>query len=140
LYNSEQPSQAHAGRPRKEINSNVLENLLQLRIPVVQIAKRLEVSRSVVYKAMNEYGINYKRFSGLTQAEVEIEVESVKNSHPNSGEVMVQGHLTCKGIHVQQEKVTKASVLLTLKVLKIESRSLSRDGFTQILFLTMFGT
>lgn len=57
---------------------------------------------------MNEYGINYERFSGLTQTEVEIEVESVKNSHPNSGEVMVQGHLTCKGIHVQREKVRKA--------------------------------
>ena len=66
------------------------------------------MSRSVVYKAINEHGISYERFSGLPQDEVEKEVESVKNSHPNSGEVMVRCHLTRKGIHVQREKVRKA--------------------------------
>ena len=44
----------------------------------------------------------------MPQDEVEKEVESVKNSHPNSGEVMVRCHLTRKGIHVQREKVRKA--------------------------------
>ena len=62
----------------------------------------------VVYKAINEYGINYQRFSNLSQDEVENEVESVKNSHPNLGEIMVQSHLTRKGIHVEQEKVRNA--------------------------------
>lgn len=57
---------------------------------------------------MEEYGINYERFSQLSEAEIEREVQIIKNSHPNAGEIMVQGHLASRRLHVQRQKVRQA--------------------------------
>lgn len=86
----------------------MLETMLTLRVPVVKIAEQLHVSRSVVYKAIREYGIDYQRFSGISQTDIERAVVAVKGQHPNAGEVMIQGHLTSKGVHVQRDKVREA--------------------------------
>ncbi len=107
-YSTQSYFQRKAGRPKKVISKDALENLLKLRVPIVKIAEQLNVSRTVVYKTINEYGISYERFSGISQTEIEKEVEGVKNNHPNSGEVMIQGHLASKGLHIQREKVRKA--------------------------------
>ena len=39
---------------------------------------------------------------GLVEA-----VASIQRSHPNSGEVMVQGHLAAQGGHVQQSRMRR---------------------------------
>ena len=96
------------GRPKKEIDRLALEQLLNLNVPIKDIAEQLGVSRPVVYKAIKDFGINYERFSRLSESDVEHEVRVIKQDHPNSGEVMVQGHLQSKGIHVQRDKVRKA--------------------------------
>ena len=66
------------------------------------------MSRSTVYRYIDHYGINYERFSQLSQTDIEGEVQAVKNDHPNAGEVMVQGHLASRGLSVQRQKVRQA--------------------------------
>ena len=86
----------------------MLEMMLTLRVQVVKIAEQLHVLQSAVYKAIREYGIDYQRFSEISQNDIERAVIAVKEQHPNAGKVMIQGHLTSKGVHVQRDKVREA--------------------------------
>ena len=69
------------------------------------IARQLFLSRITVCRYIDHYGINYERFSQLSQTDIEGEVQAVKNDHPNAGEVMVQGHLASRGFSVQRQKL-----------------------------------
>ena len=89
-------------RPREILNQDELERLLHLNIPICEIAKQLGVARSTIY------GINYERFSRMSQADIEREVEHIKKDHPIAGEVMVQGHLTSRGLQVPRQAVRRA--------------------------------
>ncbi len=104
------------GRPKKEIDRHALLQLLNLNLPIKDVAEQFGVSRPVVYKAIKDFGINYKRFSELSDSEIQQEVQIIKQDHPNAGEVMAQGHLQSKGIHVQRDKVRKAIHVWILKV------------------------
>jgi hypothetical protein len=105
---SEEDNNQGPGRPRKIVNQDELERFLHLNIPICEIAKQLCVARSTIYNSIAQYGINYERFSRMSQADIEREVELIKKDHPNAGEVMVQGHLTSRGLQVQRQAVRRA--------------------------------
>ena len=44
----------------------------------------------------------------MSQADIECEVEHIKKDHPIAGEVMVQGHLTSRGLQVPRQAVRRA--------------------------------
>ena len=66
------------------------------------------VSRPQVYKAIREYGIEYKKFTDLSDSRHQEIVASVKENHPSAGEVMLQGHLRAQGLHVQRNRLRTA--------------------------------
>ena len=105
---SEEDNNQGPGRPRKILNQDELERLLHLNIPICEIAKQLGVARSTIYTSTAHYGINYERFSRMSQADIEREVEHIKKDHPIAGEVMVQGHLTSRGLQVPRQAVRRA--------------------------------
>jgi hypothetical protein len=105
---SEEDNNQGPGHPRKIVNQDELERLLHLNIPICEIAKQLCVARSTIYNSIAQYGINYERFSRMSQADIEREVELIMKDHPNAGEVMVQGHLTSRGLQVQRQAVRRA--------------------------------
>lgn len=86
----------------------MLQDLLRLKLPVSEIAIFFDVSRPVVYKAIQEFGISYKKFSDLSDSQLETLVSSIKDKHPNSGEVMLQGYIRSRGHHVQRRRVRAA--------------------------------
>lgn len=96
------------GRPAKTVPKERLETMLKLKIPISKICQELQVSRPLIHKAIATYGINYTRHTGLNQDELLRAVGEIKVNHPNAGEVMVQGHLEAKGIHVQRQQVRNA--------------------------------
>ena len=104
----EDNNQGPGRRPRKILNQDELERLLHLNIPICEIAKQLGVARSTIYTSIAHYGINYERFSRMSQADIEREVEHIKKDHPIAGEVMVQGHLTSRGLQVPRQAVRRA--------------------------------
>lgn len=55
---------------------------------------------------MKEYNINYEgRFSDHSNENLQAAVRGIKVNHPNSGQVMVQGHLRAQGINVQRSRI-----------------------------------
>lgn len=90
------------------ISKERLEGLLRLKVPVSRIALDLQVSRLRVYKAMAEYNLHETRYSSISEPDIQHAVSSIKDKHPNAGEVMLQGHLRAQGIHVPRSKVRKA--------------------------------
>ena len=78
--------------------------LLELKVPLAQIARDLGVSRPVLYKFMRENGISHEKYSLLSEQEVQNSVAEVKKNHPNAGEVMVQGYLQSQGLTLQRHK------------------------------------
>ena len=105
---SEEDNNQGPGRPRRILNQDELERLLQLNIPICEIAKQLGVARNTIYTSIAHYGINYEQFSRMSQADIEREVEHIKKDHPTAGEVMVQGHLTSRGLQVPRQAVRRA--------------------------------
>ena len=94
------------GRPKKMISKEQLENLLSFGLPISEIARSLGVSRPTVYTFMKEHGIPYQgRFTNHSEENLRDAVTSVKRDFPNSGEIMVQGHLRAQGINVQRSRI-----------------------------------
>ena len=85
-----------------------LENMLKLKLPISRIARELEVYRPVVYNAIEQYNLNYTRYTDSTKDGLQQMVASIKSNNPNAGEIMVQGHLVERGIAVQRNRVRSA--------------------------------
>ena len=70
-----------------------------------RIVEDLQVSHPTVYKAMAEYNLQETRYSDISEADIQHAVSSIKENHPNAGEVMLQGHLRAQQIHVQRSNM-----------------------------------
>ena len=90
------------------ISKERLEGLLRLKVPVSLIAEDLQVSRPLVYKAIADYNLHETGYSNISEPDIQHAVSSIKDKHPNAGEVMLQGHLRAQGSHVPRSKVRKA--------------------------------
>ena len=94
------------GRPRKSISREQLESLLSLRLPISEVARTLGVSQPTIYTFMKEHNIPYEgRFTGHSEEHLRHAVTAIKQDFPNSGEVMVQGHLRARSINVQRSRI-----------------------------------
>ena len=60
--------QRRACRPQKTISKELLENVLLLKVPISGVAAFFEVSRPFVYKAIRDYGIDYRKFTDLSDS------------------------------------------------------------------------
>ena len=78
MYSDHHEFPRRAGRPKIAIPKDQLENLLKLKIPIATIAKQFDVSRGLIYNAIQEYGINYKIFSEASQPELQRAVAAPK--------------------------------------------------------------
>ena len=65
-----------------------------------KIALILGISRSTLYRRLNEEGVSSDSYTELTSAELDEVVIDIKRDHPNDGEVLVNGHLLRLGIRV----------------------------------------
>lgn len=86
---------------------NELILLLDNHVSVSDIARRLCISRPTIYKMMRELGRSVYRFTNVTETELERSVLAVKERHPDSGEVMVAGHLRSQGILVPRQRLRR---------------------------------
>ena len=79
-----------------------------LKVLISGVASFFEVSRPCIYKAIRDYGIEYRKFTDLSDSRLQEIVASVKENHPRAGEVMLQGHLRVQGLHVQRNRLCTA--------------------------------
>lgn len=94
-----------AGRPSKSVSADDIKPLLDLKVPIAVIAKRLGISRSTLFNKMKVFGLEPPKYSGVAKKDLTSHIQSIKKDHPNCGEKVVSGHLRSRGLHVQRAKV-----------------------------------
>ncbi|KAK7912700.1 hypothetical protein WMY93_012911 [Mugilogobius chulae] len=92
--------------PRILIEHERLKSLLDTHLPVNCLAKCLGVSRSTVYRRMQEFGLSVRGlYNNMNDQDLDHIISNVKHQMPNAGYRMVQGHLVSMGIRVQWSRI-----------------------------------
>ena len=98
------------GRPKVEIDMDEVEYYRSLKFSWTKIARLLEVSRSTLYRRLDDEGVSRDTtFSDISDADLDDRIISIKQLYPNHGERMIIGHLLNTGIIVQRARI-RASI------------------------------
>lgn len=83
-----------------------IEFLRSLRLPYTKIAAYLGVSRSTIYRRMEENGISAEiRYTNISDSDLDREIVAIKIDHPNDGERLIIGHLAAQRIIIPRARV-----------------------------------
>ena len=85
-----------------------LKEMLEVKLPIAVIARQLQVSRKQIYSHIHKERIIYTRHSTITTRDLKAAITEIKEAHPESGEVMITGHLRQRGLFVQRERIRNA--------------------------------
>lgn len=106
FHSSNNESSTTAGRPKVNVDIEDIEFLLSLRFSYTKIATLLGISRSTLYRRLEEEGLSrYSKYSDITDYELDREMIEIKQDYPNDGERMLIGHLATRGIIVPRVRV-----------------------------------
>lgn len=99
------------GRPPVNINEDDIKYLLSIGFNKTNIAALLGISRKTLYNKISCFQdpSTFSKYSSITDAQLDAEVQKVKLDHPNDGEIMVAGHLLKEGVKVQRARL-RASI------------------------------
>ena len=89
-----------------------IEDIMDLRAlgyTWVKVSQLLQISRSTLYRRLEDHGISPDDYSDITPLELDKVVKTVKQDHPNDGEVLLKGHLSRLGIKVRRSQL-RASI------------------------------
>ena len=93
--------ESRVGRPPVVINMEDVELLHRFHFTWCQIADILEVSRSTLYRRIQDEGLTLDlTFTNITDSELDHHVEAIKRLYLNDGERLMIGHLRPLGIYV----------------------------------------
>ena len=73
-----------------------------------KIASILDISHATLYRRLEDAGISSDDGSHISDAELDDIIRSIKQDHPNEGEVLIQGHLVRKKIRVPREALRQS--------------------------------
>lgn len=119
IKNNEESSDVHnnramivtgnKGRPKIYISPNQLEYFLEKGFKGTDIAKMLCVSTKTIYRRLQEFGLPvHASYSAVSEAELDAIILDTLHNFPNCGYKSMRGHLLCKGLKVQEERIREA--------------------------------
>ncbi|XP_013856211.1 uncharacterized protein LOC106512060 [Austrofundulus limnaeus] len=86
-----------------------LRSLLELNLSIPAIAKMLGMSRSTVFRRMEEFNLSVRAlYSSMSDAELDQCIRDIKSRQPHSGYRMVKALLQARGHRVQYHRVRAA--------------------------------
>ena len=91
------------GRPSINVSEDDILFLKGLNYSWTKIADILGISRRTLYRRLEEFSIDPRAFTEISQSELDELLKSIKSTNPNCGEVMIQGSLIHRGIRVPRE-------------------------------------
>ena len=97
------------GRPLLDISEVDVKYLLSMGFSKCKVADFL--GHKTLYNTIAAFSNpdDFKKYSDMSEAQLDAIVRSIKEEHPNDGEIMVTGHLLKQGIKVQRAKL-RASI------------------------------
>lgn len=98
------------GRPPLPVDRDCLAYLRSLNFTWAEVSSVLGVSSRTLQRRAKEWNIS--RFTVIADQALDHEIYQIKLNFPNSGEVMITGHLLSRGIHVQRQRLRDSLVRL----------------------------
>ena len=97
------------GRPKFNISSEQLGNLIELGFTSVDMAVMIGVSRSTIGRRLREFGMSMEtKYCVISDEDLDDIVCSIIQQYPECGQKTMQGHLKERGIVVQQTRVRES--------------------------------
>ena len=103
------------GRPQVEVDMGEVDKLIRMGFTKTKIADIMGISRKTLYtkimavQQQGPSGIVSNRYVQMTDDELDTKVKSIKQTHPQYGEVMIVGHLRQDGIRLARSRI-RASI------------------------------
>lgn len=79
--------------------------MISMNYSWTKIARMLNISRDILYRRLEEYGISTDSFTNISASELDELLIVIKSKHPNIGEVMLQSQLLHIGVKVPRDKL-----------------------------------
>ena len=93
----------NVGRPKVTVDKEQLEILRSLHMTWQAISLIMGVSVKTLQRRASEY--NIKRFSSITDRELDIIMTNCLEDFPHAGQVMLQGLMTSLALHIPRERL-----------------------------------
>lgn len=91
------------GRPRADVSIERILDWRKLNYKWSKIAQLMNISRSTLYRRLEEAGVSTDDRTQLSADEVDELIMAIKQDHPNDGEVLLQGHLIRQGVRIPRQ-------------------------------------
>ena len=90
------------GRPPVAVDQDNIKYLMFLKISRTKIAEILGISRGTLYNKISQFPrqdqIHFKTYTDISDRDLDDKIKSIKQVHPNDGEVMMTGQLPSLGV------------------------------------------
>ena len=107
-----------------------VELLREMRYSWDRIADVLMVSRTTLWRHLNELGLNLSSYSDITDSELDGVMEMLVGNYPRNGIVMMWGHLRSINIFITRKRVHESlNRVLPQIVRQRRSRTISRHVY-----------
>lgn len=96
------------GRPFLHVNIDMVELLRGVGYTWQEVANAIGVSRTTLWRRLVEENVTLSPYADISDHDLDEIIVRIHRSFPNSGLVMIQGHLLSEGVHVQRQRVREA--------------------------------
>ena len=109
------------------IHNLQVELLREMRYSWDQIAEVLMVSRTTLWRCLNELGLTLSSYSDITDSELDGVLEILVKNYPRSGIMMMWGHLRSINIFVSRKRIHESLIRVSPQILgERRSHTISR--------------
>lgn len=96
------------GRPLIHINVDYVELLHGAGYTLTDISSALQVSRTTLWRRLQEVGVTLNGYSNISDAELDTIIRCYQESNPNCGQALLSGYLCSRGIIVQRRRIRES--------------------------------
>ena len=89
-------------------NVHEIQQMLNANVSISKIARNFGMSRTTLYKIIEEDELVTKRYSDISDGDLDQLIESIKEKHPAAGEIMIAGHLKSINLKEQCSRLRKS--------------------------------
>ena len=99
---------SNIGRPKVAINIEQVELFRTSGFTWDEISHLLGVSRTTLWRRLTELGLHFKKYSSISDSDLDSNVREIQHNSPNVGISLLQGYLQSRGVIVQRQRIRQS--------------------------------